>query len=108
MPEFVEKTGIDFFCAGEKLAWRQGDAIRDWTVERLRTCVVNLGRVRHSGDDPLGRFDRIVLVRFGLRQFVEYRLRQFALFEVETAIISKKEAAAILLVVSFGVEDFAA
>jgi hypothetical protein len=37
--------------------------------------VLNLRRVGHCGDDPFGRFDRIVLVRLDLRQLVEYRSR---------------------------------
>ena len=47
-------------------------------------------------------------MRFNLRQLVEDRLRQFALFEVEQAIISQKESAPILLVALLGVEVFAA
>jgi len=48
------------------------------------------------GDDPLGRLDRSVLVRLSLRKFIEDCLRQFALFDVEHAIISEQEPAARL------------
>ncbi len=68
--------------------------------------MLNLGWVGHSGDDPLSRFDGIVLVRFDLRKFVEDCLRQFALFEVEHAIISEQEPPARLLVGLFVVEVF--
>ena len=58
--------------------------------------MLNLWRVGNCGDDPLGRFDRIVLVRLDLRQLVEYRLRKLALFEVEHTIISEQEPSARL------------
>ena len=45
---------------------------------------------------------------FNLRQLVENRLRQFALFEVEQAIISQKESAPIFFIALLGVEIFAA
>jgi FMN phosphatase YigB (HAD superfamily) len=65
---------------------------------------LNLRPVRHVGDDPLGRLDRIVLVRLSLRKFIEDCLRQFALFEVEHAIVSEQEPAARLSVRPFVVE----
>jgi hypothetical protein len=39
-------------------------------------------RVRHSGNDPLRSFDRIVFVCFYLRKPIERGLRQFALLDV--------------------------
>ena len=70
--------------------------------------MLNLRRVGHFGDDPFGRFDRIVLVRFDLRQLVEHGLRKFALFEIEHAIISEQEPPARLPVGLFVVEVFGA
>jgi hypothetical protein len=49
-----------------------------------------------------------VLVRLNLRKFIEDCLRQFALFEVEHAIISEQEPAARLPVGLFVVEVFRA
>ena len=63
----MEKAGINFFGAGEKLARGQGDTIRDRAVERLRSGLLNLRGIGHSGDDPLGRLDWIVLMRLDLR-----------------------------------------
>src|SRR5216684_1038989 len=94
----MEKAGINFFGAGEKLARGQGDAIGDRAVERLRSGVLNLGRVGHTGYDALGGFDGIVLMHLDLRQLVENRLRKFALLEVEHAIESEYEAPAGLFV----------
>ncbi len=108
MDQFVGLSGGFFFGADEKLARRKRNAIGERRVKRFRASAYYLGRVGHSGDDPFDRFDRIVLVRLDLRQLVEHRLRQFALFEVEHAIISQKESAAILLVGLLGVEVFAA
>src|SRR5712692_10199600 len=87
----MEKAGIKFLGGGEKLARGQGDAIRDWAVERLRSSVLNLGRVGHSGDNPLGRLDWIVLMRLDLRQLIEDCLRKLALLKIEEPIVSKHE-----------------
>src|SRR6266851_1031897 len=97
----MEKAGINFLGAGEKLeklARGQGDAIRDRAVERLRSSVLNLGRVGHSGDNPLGRLDWIVLMRLDLRQLIEDGLRKLALLKIEHPIVSKDETPARLLV----------
>src|SRR5216683_5160469 len=98
MDGLMEKAGINFFGAGEKLARGQGDAIRDRAVERLRSGVLDLGRVGHSGDDPLGRLDWIVLMRLDIRQFIEDGLRKLALLKIEHPIVSKDETTARLLV----------
>jgi hypothetical protein len=66
--------------------------------------VLNLWRVGHCGDDPFGSFDGVVLVRLDCRNLVEDRLRQFALFEVEHAIISEQEPSSRLPVGLLGVE----
>src|SRR6266849_1308719 len=87
----MEKAGINFFGAGEKLARGQGDAIRDRAVERLRSGVLNLRGVGHSGDDPLGRLDGIVLMRLDLRQLIEDCWRKLALLKIEEPIVSKDE-----------------
>src|SRR5713101_6678978 len=94
----MEKAGINFFGAGEKLARGQGDAIREQAVERLRSAVLNLGRVGHSGDDPLGRLDGIVLMRLDLRQLIEDCLRKLALLKIEEPIVSKDETPAGFIV----------
>src|SRR5713101_6864300 len=94
----MEKAGINFFGAGEKLARGQGDAIRDRAVERLRSGVLNLGRVGHSGGDPLGRLDGSVLMRLELRQLIEDCLRKLALLKIEEPIVSKDETPAGLIV----------
>jgi len=47
-------------------------------------------------------------VRFNIRQLVEDRLRQFALFEVEHAIILQQELASMFFIALLGVEVFAA
>jgi hypothetical protein len=44
--------------------------------------VLNLGRVRHAADDFSAFSDRRMLARLDLRQLVENRLKQFALFEI--------------------------
>jgi hypothetical protein len=100
MGQLMQKHCAVFFRGYEEIARRHRHAIAHAAVESLRSCVVNLGRVRHSGDDPFGRFDRIMLVRFNFRQLVEARLLQFAFFEVEPAIISQKESAPILFMLS--------
>src|SRR5712692_5681530 len=87
----MEKAGINFFGAGEKLARGQGDPIRGRAVERLGSGILNLGRVGHSGDDPLGRLDWIVLMRLDLRQLIEDGLRKLALLKIEEPIVSKQE-----------------
>jgi hypothetical protein len=46
----------------EQLTRRQRDPIGTHTVERLRSTLLDRRRVRHVGDDSLGRFDWIVLV----------------------------------------------
>src|SRR6266849_2683577 len=94
----MEKAGVNFFGAGEKLARGQGDAIRDQAVERLGSGVLNLRWVGHSGDDPLGRVDWIVLVRLDLRQLIEDCLRKFALLKIEDPIVSQDQTPARLLV----------
>src|SRR6266849_8210621 len=98
MDGLMKKAGINFFGAGEKLARGQGYAVREQAVERLRSGVLNLGRVGHSGDDPLGRLDGIVLMRLDLRQLIEDSLRKLALLKIEEPIVSKDETPARLLV----------
>jgi hypothetical protein len=46
----------------EKFPRGQGDPIDDRTVVRLRPGILNLGRIGHHCDNPLGRLDWIVLV----------------------------------------------
>lgn len=70
--------------------------------------MLNLGRVRHSGDDSLGRFDRIVAMSFDLWKFVEYNLRQFALLKIEDPIVPKQKPPARFLVGLLVVEVFRA
>src|SRR5712692_5737684 len=98
MAGLVGQRGEMFLGADEKLARGQGDAIRDRAVERLRSGVLNLGRVGHSGDDSLSRLDWIVLMRLDIRQFIEDGLRKLALLKIEEPIVSKDETPARLLV----------
>ena len=84
MDGLMHRCGVIFLGASKKFTRRQSDSIGDRTIEGFGACVLNLGWVRHSGDDPFGRLDRIVLVRLDLRQLVENRWWQFALFEIET------------------------
>jgi len=95
-----------FFRADEKLAWRKDKAVSDWLAKGFRTAAYYLGRIRHFGDDLPDGLDWIVLMRFDLRKLVEHGLRQFALFEVEDAIISKQKPAACFLFGFLGVEVF--
>src|SRR6266851_3963650 len=98
MTYLMEQTGVNFFGAGEKLAWRQGDAIGGWAVERLRSCVLNVRRVGHPGDDPLGGVNRIVLLSLDLWQLVEDCLWKLALLKIEQSIVSQDETPAGLVV----------
>src|SRR5229473_8560721 len=98
MAGLVGQRGEMFLGADEKLAHGQSDPVCDWAVERLRSSVLKFGRVGHSGDDPLGRLDRIVLMRLDLRQLIEDCLRKLALLKIEYPIVSKDETPARLLV----------
>ena len=107
--QFMEKRGAVFFRRyDEQIAQRHRNAIGHAAVESLRSCVLNVGRVRHCGDDPFGRFDRVVFVRLDLREFVEHGLGQFALFEIKHAKISAQESSARLRVCRLVVEVFRA
>ncbi len=64
---------------------------------RFRASAYYLGRIRHSGDDLLDSFDRIVAMSFDLRKFVEYDLRQFALLKIEDSVVPEQESLARLL-----------
>ena len=85
-----------------RLARRQRDAISQRAVEGLRASVLNFRRVRHAADDLRASADRRVLLRFDLRKLVENRLRQFALFEIENAIVSEQKTPTVLLFVFLG------
>src|SRR6266852_983057 len=98
MGSLVIQGRIKFFGAAEKLARRQRDAISGRAVESLCSGKLNLRRVRHLGDDSLGRFDGIALIRLNLRQLAEHALRQVALFHVPKPIIPEYETPATLLV----------
>ena len=47
-------------------------------------------------------------MRLDLRQLVEDRLRQFALFKIENPVIPEQKPTTILVVVFVGIEAFAA
>ncbi len=79
---FVDPSRDFLFCRNEQLARGQGDAIGDAAVKGLRASPLNLRGIGHPGDDPLGRPDRIVLMRIDLWQLVEHRLWQLALFKI--------------------------
>ena len=70
MDHLVGKCSEMLLGTDEKLARGQGDAIRGGAVERLRSALLNPGGIRHSGNDALGRLDRIMLMRLDCRQFV--------------------------------------
>jgi hypothetical protein len=75
------------------------------SCRRLRSCVLNLGIVGHSGNDPFSRLDWIMLMHLDLRQLIEDCLRKLALLKIEEPIISQDETPAGLVVgfVLFGV-----
>src|ERR1700674_5716336 len=93
----VERRGTFLLRADEKLARRNSNSIRDWRVKRLRTCAHNLRRIGHTGDDLFDSINRIVLMRFDLRQLVDYSLGKIALFHIEHAIQSEQESSARFL-----------
>ena len=71
-----------FFRAYKELTRGQRHTIRHRRVICLQPLSYDLGRIRHVSDSPLDCFDRIVLVGFDLRPFVEHSPGNFALFDV--------------------------
>jgi hypothetical protein len=55
-------------------------------------------------NDLGARLDRFVLVGFDLREFVQNRLRQFALFEIKNTVVPEQKTTILLAVVLVGVE----
>jgi len=82
MRQFVERDGRLGFRTLEQFAWRQRDAISGGTVKGLRATTVDCRSSWHSRDYLFGGGDRLVPIGLDLRQVIDNRLKQFALFEI--------------------------
>jgi hypothetical protein len=87
--QLMQKGCAVFFRRYEQIARRHRHAIGHAAVESLRSCVLNLGRVRHCGDYLVGCLDWVVVAGLDLREFVEHGLRELALFQIENAIVAQ-------------------